>query len=260
MPTSMPGLQIYQFPCRSDNFGVLIHDAATGLTASIDAPEAAAIHKALSDTGWKLTHIFTTHHHADHTDGNLELKSQTGCVIVGPGGESAKIPGIDSAVVGGDTLSLGSWQAKVFDTPGHTLGHISLWFEAAKVAFVGDTLFSLGCGRIIEGDPQMMWKSLSTLAALPADTAFYCGHEYTEANARFALTIEPDNPALQARAAEVTALRAAGKPTLPSTIGAELAANPFLRPGSPEIRKRLGMEGKPDWQVFGEIRERKNKS
>jgi hydroxyacylglutathione hydrolase len=258
--SGVSGLQIHQFPCRSDNFGVLIHDAATGLTASIDAPESAAVRKALSNTGWNLTHIFTTHHHADHTDGNLELKSQTGCIIVGPAVESAKIPGIDSTMAGGETLSFGSFQAKVLDTPGHTLGHISLWFETAKVAFVGDTLFSLGCGRIIEGDPQMMWKSLSTLAALPPDTAFHCGHEYTEANARFALTIEPGNGALQARAAEVTALRAAGKPTLPSTIGAELAANPFLRPSSPEIRKRLGMAGKPDWQVFGEIRERKNKS
>jgi len=256
----MPALQLHQFPCRSDNFGVLIHDATAGLTASIDAPETAAVQMALQQTGWKLTHIFTTHHHSDHTDGNLELKSATGCTIIGPRLESAKIPGIDSVVGGGETLSFGDHKAKVLDTPGHTLGHISLWFEAAKVAFVGDTLFSLGCGRIIEGDPQMMWASLKKLMALPADTSFHCGHEYTEANARFALTIEPENAALQARVTEVKALRAAGRPTLPSTIGAELAANPFLRPHSPAIRKRLGLEDKADWQVFAEIRERKNKS
>jgi len=256
----MAELKLHQFPCRSDNFGVLIHDPAAGVTASIDAPETAAVRKALADTGWKLTHIFTTHHHADHTDGNLELKTLTGCTIVGPRGESGKIPGIDSVMGGGEMLSFGGHQAKVLDTPGHTLGHISLWFEEAKVAFVGDTLFSLGCGRIIEGDPQMMWTSLGRLMALPPDTSFHCGHEYTEANARFALGIEPGNTALQARAAEVKALRAAGKPTLPSTIGAELAANPFLRPHSPEIRQRLGMAGKPDWQVFAEIRERKNKA
>jgi len=256
----MAELKLHQFPCRTDNFGVLIHDAASGLTASIDAPETAAVRRALGDMGWRLTHIFTTHHHADHTDGNLELKSETGCKIVGPRAESAKIPGVDAVYAGGDLLEFGNFKAKVLDTPGHTLGHISLWFEEAKVAFVGDTLFSLGCGRIIEGNPQMMWASLCTLAALPAETSFHCGHEYTEANARFALTIEPGNAALQARAAEVRALRAAGKPTLPATIGAELAANPFLRPHSTEIRKRLAMEGMPDWQVFAEIRERKNKS
>ena len=252
-------MKIHQFPCRTDNFGVLIHDAA-GLTASIDAPEAAAVRRALAETGWRLTHIFTTHHHADHVDGNLELKTETGCAITGPRGEAAKIPGIDTTIGGGETLSFGTHRAKVLDTPGHTLGHISYWFEAAKVAFVGDTLFSLGCGRIIEGDSQMMWASLRKLMDLPADTSFHCGHEYTEANARFALTIEPGNAALQARAAEVKALRAAGKPTLPATIGAELAANPFLRPHSPEIRKRLGLESAPDWQVFAEIRDRKNKS
>jgi hydroxyacylglutathione hydrolase len=257
---TMAALQIHQFPCRSDNFGVLIHDQASGVTASIDAPEAAAVRRALKEKGWRLTHIFTTHHHADHTDGNLELKSETGCTIIGPRGESAKIPGIDSDFAGGETLSFGGFKAKVLDTPGHTLGHISLWFEEARVAFVGDTLFSLGCGRVIEGTPQMMWASLSKLMALPAETSFHCGHEYTEANARFALTIEPGNAALRARAAEVTALRAAGKPSLPASIGAELAANPFLRPSSPEIRKRLGMEDKADWQVFAEIRERKNKS
>jgi len=256
----MSALKIHQFACRSDNFGVLIHDEASGLTASIDAPEAAAVQQALKQTGWRLTYILTTHHHGDHVDGNLELKSATGASIIGPRGEAAKIPGIDTLVGGGETVAFGSLQASVLDTPGHTLGHISYWFEDATVAFVGDTLFSLGCGRVIEGDPQMMWASLRTLMQLPAETSFHCGHEYTEANARFALGIEPGNSALQTRAAEVSALRAAGKPTLPSTIGAELAANPFLRPQSPEIRQRLGLVDKPDWQVFAEIRDRKNKS
>lgn len=256
---AMAKLDIYQFPCLSDNFGVLIHDAAAGVTASIDAPEAAAVRTALAKTGWKLTHILTTHHHADHVDGNLELKTETKCTIVGPKGEADKIPGIDIKIGGGQSYMLGGFEAKVLDTPGHTLGHISYWFPDAKVAFVGDTLFSLGCGRILEGDPKMMWGSLQRLAALPPETAFHCGHEYTEANARFCMTIEPGNVALVARAAEVKALRAAGQPTLPSTIGAELAVNAFLRPQSQEIRQHLGMMDKADWEVFAEIRARKNK-
>lgn len=255
----MPPLAIHQFSCRSDNFGVLVHDEAAGLTAAIDAPEAAAVTRALAERGWRLTHILTTHHHADHVDGNLELQSATSCSIIGPKAEASRIPGITQQASGGGTLMFGGQAVKVLDTPGHTLGHISYWFEAAKVVFVGDTLFSLGCGRILEGDPPMMWDSLQRLMALPPDTAFHCGHEYSEANARFALTIEPGNPALVARAAEIKLLRAAGKATLPATIGAELAANPFLRPQSPEIRARLGMESSADWQVFAEIRERKNR-
>lgn len=256
---AMAKLDIYQFPCLSDNFGVLIHDDAAGVTASIDAPDAAAVRAALAKTGWKLTHILTTHHHADHVDGNLELKNETKCTIVGPKGEAEKIPGIDIKIGGGQSYMFGGFEAKVLDTPGHTLGHISYWFPEAKVAFVGDTLFSLGCGRILEGDPEMMWGSLQRLAALPPETAFHCGHEYTEANARFCLTIEPGNAALVARAAEVRALRAAGKPTLPSTIGAELEANAFLRPHSTEVRQRLGMTDAAAWEVFAEVRARKNK-
>lgn len=256
----MSALTIHQFPCRTDNFGVLLHEASSGLTASIDAPEAAAVRRALADKGWRLTHILTTHHHADHVEGNLELKTETGCTIVGPRGEAGKIPGIDSKVGGGETVRFGSCNAKVIDTPGHTLGHISYWFETAKLAFVGDTLFSLGCGRILEGNPQMMWNSLQRLMQLPPETSFHCGHEYSEANARFAMTIEPGNPVLVARCAEIKSLRAAGKATLPASIGMELAANPFLRPDSAEIRERLAMQDRADWEVFAEIRERKNKS
>lgn len=252
-------LQIHQFPCLSDNFGVLIHDVERNLTASIDAPAAAAVEAALAATGWTLTHILTTHHHADHTDGNLALKAKTGCTIIGPKGEAARIPGIDKTVGQGDSFDFGSFKVEVLETPGHTAGHITYYIPAAKVAFVGDTLFAVGCGRVIEGDMRMMWASLKKLIALPADTAIYCGHEYTQSNIKFALTIEPGNAALQKRAAEVDALRIAGKPTLPTTMALELATNPFLRVASEEIQVRLDMKGRDDWEIFGEIRERKNR-
>ncbi|KAB2918373.1 MAG: hydroxyacylglutathione hydrolase [Hyphomicrobiaceae bacterium] len=255
----MATLEIHQFPCLSDNYGVLIHDGGSGLTASIDAPDADAVAAALKATGWKLSHILTTHHHADHTGGNLALKSQTGCSIIGPRGEAARVPGIDKPVGGGDAFAFGGLQVRVIDTPGHTAGHITYWIPDAKTAFVGDTLFAIGCGRVIEGDARMMWASLQKLMALPGETSIYCGHEYTQANAKFALTIEPENADLQKRAREVDHLRAAGKPTLPTSIAIELATNPFLRPHVAAIQKRLGMEGRPEWEIFGEIRERKNR-
>lgn len=256
----MGKLEIHQFECLKDNFGALVRDAGSGVTASIDVPEAAAVRRALAATGWKLTHILTTHHHADHTAGNLEIKAETGCTIIGPKGEAAKVPGIDKAVGEGDTFALGAFEVRVLDTPGHTAGHISYWIPDAKVAFVGDTLFAIGCGRVIEGTMEMMWRSLAKLKALPGDTMIYCGHEYTVANATFALTIEPENALLQSRTKDVEALRAAGKATLPTRIDVELATNPFLRPDAPAIRKRLGMETARDWEVFAEIRERKNRS
>lgn len=255
----MAQLQIHQFPCLKDNFGVLIHDSATGETASIDAPEAGPIRKALADKGWKLTHILVTHHHADHTQGIAPLKAETGCTVVGPS-EGGKVQGLDKTVGGGDRFKLAGHDIEVLDTPGHTAGHITYFVPGSKVAFVGDTLFAVGCGRIIEGNAQMMWESLSRLAKLPGDTMIYCGHEYTQSNIKFALTIEPDNESLKARAAEVDKLLAAGKATCPSRLDQELAINPFLRPHVPAIRKRLGMESAPDWQVFGEIRDRKNKA
>jgi len=255
----MSSLQIHQFPCLSDNFGVLIHDPGAKLTAAIDAPSAESVEAALAQTGWTLTHILTTHHHADHTDGNLALKQKTGCTIIGPKAEAQRIPGIDKSVGQGDSFMFGSFKVEVLDTPGHTAGHITYYVPAAKVAFVGDTLFAVGCGRVIEGDMRMMWTSLKKLIALPPDTAIYCGHEYTQSNIKFALTIEPGNQALQKRAAEVDALRVAGKPTLPTTMALELATNPFLRVASPEIQDRLAMQGRDDWEIFGEIRERKNR-
>ncbi|MBS0241147.1 MAG: hydroxyacylglutathione hydrolase [Proteobacteria bacterium] len=256
----MAKLEIYQFMCLSDNFGVLIHDPATGETASIDAPEAKPVREALTSKGWKLTHILVTHHHADHTQGIAELKAETHCQVIGPKGESKPIAMLDRKVGGGDRFNFGGHSVHVMDTPGHTLGHISYWIPDQKVAFVGDTLFAIGCGRVIEGTMQMMWDSLERLTRLPADTQIYCGHEYTQANAKFALMIEPENADLKARAAEVDKLRAAGKATLPTTIGRELETNPFMRPRSPAIRKRLGLEAAHDWQVFAEVRERKNRS
>jgi hydroxyacylglutathione hydrolase len=251
--------QTHLFPCLSDNFGVLLHDPATGATASIDAPEAPAIEAALKATGWTLSHILVTHHHQDHTGGIAELKARHKCRVIGPRDEAAKIPTLDETVAEGDTIMLGSLTGRVLDTPGHTAGHISLVFDADKLAFVGDTLFSIGCGRVIEGTMEQMWDSLLKLRALPDDTQFFCGHEYTQANIKFALTIEPGNAALQARAKEAEALRAAGKPTIPATIGAEKAQNCFLRADVASVAAGLGMSGRPAAEVFAEIRTRKNK-
>ena len=251
--------QIHLFPCLQDNFGVLLHDSESGATAAIDAPEAAAVEAALKATGWRLSDILVTHHHADHTGGIAELKQRYSCRVVAPLGEAARIPMVDATVRENDKVKVGSLEARVFETPGHTAGHISYFFPADKVAFVGDTLFSIGCGRVIEGTPEMMWQSLLKLRGLPDDTRIYCGHEYTKANIRFAKTIEPGNAALNAREAEVDKLLAAHKPTIPSTIGEEKAANPFLRADVPEVAKVLGLADSPAWKVFAEIRERKNR-
>lgn len=256
----MSAIEIHQFAILNDNYGVLIHDPVTGATASIDAGEAYPIERECEAKGWKLTDILITHHHADHTDGVAELKDATGCRVVGPRPEAQKIPRIDLAVGEGDTFKLGGIDVRVIETPGHTLGHIAYVIDAAGAAFVGDTLFALGCGRVFEGSLEQMHDSLRKLAALPADTRIYCGHEYTLSNGRFALTIEPDNTVLQKRMVEIEALRKAGKPTVPTTIAAELATNPFLRAHVPAIQSRLGMAGAPTWQVFAEIRDRKNRA
>jgi len=251
--------QTYLFPCLKDNYGVLLHDPETGATASIDAPEAAPVEAALAKTGWRLTDILVTHHHADHTAGVAALKQHHKCRVVAPRNETQRIADVDEKVSEGDVVRVGALQGRVIDTPGHTAGHISYFFPADKLAFVGDTLFSIGCGRVIEGNPEMMWQSLLKLRNLPDDTRFYCGHEYTAANIRFAKTIEPANKPLAARADEVTELVAAGKPTIPATIGAEKAENPFLRADVPEVAKEVGLAGSPAWKVFAEIRERKNR-
>ena len=251
--------ETHLFMCLKDNFGVLLHDPATGATAAIDAPEAAPVEAALKAKGWKLTDILVTHHHADHTDGIMELKNRYKCRVVAPKAEAQKIPGVDETVKEGDKVTVGKLTANVIETPGHTSGHITYWFHADKLAFAGDTLFSIGCGRVIEGTPEMMWNSLLKLRDLPGDTKVYCGHEYTLANIKFAQTIEPDNKALAARAKEAAEQIAAGKMTIPTTIDEEKAANVFLRADVPTVAAAVGLAGKPAAQVFTEVRARKNK-
>lgn len=255
----MANLEIHQFFCRQDNFGVLIHDPIHKLTAAIDTPEPDPIRAALKEKGWLLTHIFTTHHHQDHTAGHRALKAESGCRIIGPRKEADRIPGIDDTVAEGDSFDFGSLKVRIIETPGHTLGHIAYWMPDASVVFAGDTLFSLGCGRLLEGSAEMMWGSLQKLMALPGETRIYCGHEYTQSNAAFALTIEPGNAVLQKRALDVERLRAQNLATLPVTLADEMAANPFLRPHSPEIQEKVGQVGQPLATIFAEIRRRKDR-
>jgi len=247
------------FLCLKDNYGVLVHDPATGATAAIDAPEAAPVEAALQATGWKLTDILVTHHHGDHTGGIAELKNRHKCRVVAPQAEAAKIPAVDETVREGDTVHVGKLSANVIETPGHTAGHITYWFHGEKLAFAGDTLFSIGCGRVIEGTPEMMWASLKKLRDLPGDTRVYCGHEYTLANIKFAQTIEPGNAALSARAAQASKQIADRQWTIPTTIDEEKAANVFLRADVPAVAAAVGLAGKPAAEVFAEIRARKNK-
>ncbi len=250
--------QIHLFLCLKDNYGVLVHDPATGATASIDAPEARAVDAALAAKSWRLTDILVTHHHSDHTAGVLELKERHGCRVTVPAHEKEPIAGADAKASEGDMVRVGSLEAQVIETPGHTAGHIAYWFPKEKIVFVGDTLFSIGCGRLFEGAPGTMWGSLLKLRALPDDTRIYCGHEYTQSNIRFALTVEPDNGALKRRDEEVNRLIAAGRPTLPAMLGDEKQANPFLRADAPEVAAAVRLAGRPAAEVFGELRERKN--
>jgi hydroxyacylglutathione hydrolase len=250
----MTDLQIHQFPCLSDNYGYLVHDPRSGATACVDTPDAEEILRALEARGWRLTDIWNTHHHADHAGGNLAVRQATGCTITGPAGEAARIAGLDRRVAEGDTVMLGQHRFSVLETPGHTAGHIVYWCAEQAVAFVGDTLFALGCGRLFEGTPAQMWASLNKLRQWPEDTLLYCAHEYTQANARFALSIEPDNPDLRARARAIDAARLRGEPTVPSRLGDELATNPFLRADVPAFRKALGMPDAPPVEVFARAR------
>ena len=230
-------LHIKMFPCLSDNYGFLVHDDVSGQTATIDTPDADEIMRQADMAGWTLTHIWNTHHHWDHTGGNLAIKDALGVTIIGPKAEAARIPGIDLAVSEGDAVSLGKFSAVVIDTPAHTAGHIAFHFASEKAIFVGDTLFALGCGRLFEGTPAQMYAAMQKFKALPADTKVYCAHEYTLSNAAFAVTVEPDNSDLAHYIKTAKALRAKNQPTVPTTIGAEISANPFMRASSPE---RLG--------------------
>ena len=251
-------LEIHQIPVLSDNYVYLAHDGASGQTAVVDPATTDEVFAALEEKGWQLTHILNTHHHMDHVGGNEVLKAATGCTIVGPKADKDRIPGIDVALGDGDSYALGGSEAKVFDVPGHTKGHIAFWFEDSDALFCGDTLFALGCGRMFEGTADQMWNSLSKFRDLPGQTQVYCAHEYTQANAAFAVTVEPDNENLVSRAAEIDALRAQGKRTVPSSLAEELATNPFLRPDSPDLQRTLGLEGADLVAVFAETRKRKD--
>ncbi len=254
----MSQLEIHQFICRSDNYAVLVHDPLSRDTVAIDAPDAAAIERELAAKDWRLSHIFTTHHHIDHVEGNVALEAKFGCMIFGPKAEAEKIPAIGRMVAGGETFTWGGREVEVFDCPGHTKGHIAYHIPSAKLLFAADTLFSLGCGRVFEGTLEEMYHSVNQFRSLPADTQLYCGHEYTESNARFAVSVEPGNSALQARVSEVTRLRKEGLMTCPTALALELETNPFLRCGSPEIRRNLKLESVPDADVFAELRRRKD--
>jgi hydroxyacylglutathione hydrolase len=252
--------EIRVFNCLSDNFGYLIHDTETRATASIDAPEAGPILKALAQENWALTDILITHHHHDHVGGVAELKQKYKCRVVAPHDNKAAIANVDLRVANADVVKVGNLLARVVETPGHTLDHVSYVFDKEKAVFAADTLFSIGCGRVFEGTYPMMWDSLLKLRALPDDFSLYCGHEYTASNVKFALTVDGDNPALKARAEEVARLRAQSKATIPVKLGEEKKANVFLRADEPAVAAALHMKGAAAADVFGELRERKNKS
>ena len=251
-------LQVAQFPCLSDNYGYLIHDPETKTTAAVDTPEGKPIEDELAKQGWKLTHILNTHHHYDHTGANLQLSKGRDLAICGP--EAEKIPGRTIAVKGGDEFNFGSQKVIVIDVGGHTLGHIAYYFPDSKKVFVGDALFTLGCGRMFEGTPEQFWASLCRLRDLPDDTEVYCAHEYTEANARFALSVEPGNEALQNKVKRIKDFRAMGLPTVPTTIKEEKECNPFLRCDvSEEIRKNVGVQpGDSEPEAFAKVRKAKD--
>jgi hydroxyacylglutathione hydrolase len=247
-------ITVVQIPARKDNYAYLLREPRGGLVATIDTPEVAPLVRALEERGWKLDYIFNTHHHGDHVGGNRELINRYGCRVFGAAKDAARIPGIQERLDAGSEFLFGEERVKVFGCDGHTIGHIAYWFPESKAVFVGDTIFSLGCGALFEGTARQMWESLERLRALPDDTLVYCAHEYTLENGAYALAAEPGNAALRARMREAREQRAAGLPTVPSTMGSEKACNPFLRPDSAELQRRVGMTGRELWEVFGAVR------
>lgn len=251
-------LDVRQIPVLSDNYVYLVRESESGNVAVVDPAVAEPVLRAADKLGWTITHILNTHHHGDHVGGNLAVQKATGCHIVGPRADRQRIPGLQTEVGDGDTYAFGAAKAHVFDVPGHTRGHIAYWFAADDVLFPGDTLFALGCWRLFEGTPAQMWESLGKLKDLPDGVKVYCAHEYTQANAKFALSLGEDNAALADRAAEIEATRAAGKPTVPSTLGEEKRTNPFLRADQPALARAIDMAGAPPVAVFTEVRRRKD--
>lgn len=252
-------VRIHQFLCLQDNFGVLVHDPLSGATAAIDAPEEGPIREALEATGWQLSHILVTHSHHDHIAAVAPLKRRFGCRVVAPARAAAELPDADLYVAEGDSVEVGDLTAKVMELPGHCADHVGYHFDRQQVLFAGDVLFALGCGRVFGDAYDAMWRSLSRIAALPPETSVYFGHEYTLGNAKFALSVDPDNPDLKGQAKRVETVRARGDFTSPTTVAAERAANPFLRAGLPALAAGVGMAGQSPARVFRELRERKNR-
>lgn len=248
-------LEIHQFACLSDNYGFLLHDPDSGETAAIDTPDGAEYLRQAEAKGWRITQIWNTHWHPDHAGGNAAIVAATGATVTAPR-EVERISPIDRVVADGDTVTLGTWQAHIIDVSGHTNGHIAYHLPAADIAFVGDSLFSLGCGRMFEGEPQQFWDSLSRLRSLPPATTLYCAHEYTQANARFALHADPDNALLRLYAGEIDKKRAAGQPTVPMSLARELDTNPFLRADEPDLQDRWG--GTTPAETFARLRAAKD--
>jgi len=249
---------VHQFACLKDNYGFLLHDPASGETACIDTPDPAVILSEAAAKGWRITQIWNTHWHPDHAGGNAVIREATNCAIFGPRGEADRITSLDTLVAEGDVIRLGTITARVLDTPGHTAGHVVYIIDSANLAFVGDTLFALGCGRLFEGTPAQMWNSLLKLRSLPGDMLIYCAHEYTAANAAFALSLDPTNADLEAYASEIQAQRADGRPTVPARLGRERITNPFLRADERTLQDTVGRPG-DEVGTFAEIRERKNR-
>ena len=252
-------LEIVTIPCLSDNYAFLAHDAASGQTALIDAPEPGPILAALDARNWKLSHVLLTHHHWDHVDGLAGILEHHSAKVIGAAADAHRLPHLDLQVREGDTFEIGGEPVHVLDVSGHTVGHIAFYMPESTAVFTADSLMALGCGRLFEGTPAQMWASLGKLAALPDETIVCSGHEYTQSNAKFAITVDPDNAALQQRTKDIDRARAAGEPTVPSTLALEKATNPFLRATDPGIKTQLGMENADPVSVFAEIRARKDR-
>ncbi|MGQ0563700.1 MAG: hydroxyacylglutathione hydrolase [Gemmobacter sp.] len=252
-------MRLETIPCLTDNFAFLVHDAASGATACIDVPDAAPIRAALDRTGWRLSHILLTHHHADHVQGVDALRSATGAQVWGAAADAHRLPALDRALLPGETFDVGSGTGHVIEVSGHTVGHVAFHFPASAMVFTGDSLMAAGCGRLFEGTPAQMWQSLRRLMALPPETQVGSGHDYLTGNLAFAATLEPENSALMSRIDRLSQMRREGRLPMPSRLSEELATNPFLRAAEPALKARLGLPDAPDAEVFAAIRAAKDK-